>query len=494
VILYGEKRRAESVKKSFYIAAFFVIPFLEGCATIGTEQDVMATTQICGGVESGSTTPIIRLYGGNRGDGFTSGRSLASEPSGEYVIAGVTQGLGSYAGNTDLLLARIHGSGWIQWARIFGGPQMDIGTAFTRTADSGHIQAGESYGHLHTGMAYVVAGSDMQRLLLLKTNSLGNYEWHKLYLTRVEEKGRGSNMYSILQAPDGGFLISGSVAMNPTGAEGPQGLWSDVLIAKTDADGNALWGYSYGGSGPDEAFASVEAADGGFTIAGTHSPSGDRTAFDALLLKVDQEGRQEWVKTFGGAGVSLAKSVVRTPDSGYAIVAETNGFGAGGKDILLIKTDEAGVLEWARTFGEAGDESPSEAVSTSDGGLLLTGYTSSFGVNTRDALILKTDKSGRLLWVITFGEAGDDAAFSAIERDDGSFTIVGMTESYAASNRDIFVLHLVDPNDLGVCLRSVNLSEKLTPLEAKDTTLIKGDIELLYQQDSLRKLRSVAIQ
>jgi hypothetical protein len=54
-----------------------------------------------------------------------------------------------------------------------------------------------------------------------------------------------------------------------------------------------------------------------------------------------------------------------------------------------------------------------------------------------------------------------------MERDDGSFTIVGMTESYAVSNRDIFMLHILDPNGLGVRIRTVNLSQKLSPPVAK---------------------------
>ena len=482
------------MRKQVSLLVVIVGSVLKGCTTVATEPDFMRMNRICQSSEDPKSAPVIRLFGGNKGDGISSGQSVSLDPSGDIIIAGLTQGLGAYAGNTDLLLARIGSAGEIQWAHAFGGPQMDIGTAFARTADAGHIQAGDSYGHLHTGMAYAVSGSDTQRLLLLKTDSTGNYQWHKLYLPRVDEKGRGSNMYSVLQASDGGYLISGSVAMNPTGPKGPKGLWSDVLLARTDANGNPLWAYSYGSKGPDEAFASVESGDGGYVLAGAYSPSGDRSASDVLLLKVDLNGVKQWAKTFGGSGISSAKSVLRTSDGGFALVAKTDAHGAGGIDILLAKTDKYGQLEWAHTLGASGDDDPSILLQTSDGGFLITGDTTSFGDYKKDALIMKTDGAGKLQWARTFGGEAEDAGFSAIEVGRDSYIVVGMTESYGAGKQDIFTVQLQDPDSLGDCLQSVQPSLKALEIDSSDPALDEGEIELFYQSDSLRKQRAVDIQ
>lgn len=465
-----------------------------GCATVSTESDVFQMRAICQPPVEDPSAPIIRTYGGTRGDGFTGGQSLAGDGYGGYVVAGVTQGLGAYAGNADLLLAHISGAGKIQWANTFGGPQMDIGTAFARSADAGHIQAGDSYGHLHTGMAYVVSGSDTQRLLLVKTDSGGNYQWHKLYLPRVNEDGRGSNMFSVLQSPDGGYAIIGSVAMNPIGPKGPKGLWSDVLLARTDSSGNALWARSYGDSGPDEAYSACQAGDGGYLLGGAYSTSGDRKAFDVLLLKVDGNGRQQWAKTLGGSGRNTARSIIRTQDGGYAIAADTDAFGMGGTDLLLIKTDETGVLEWAKTLGGTGEDIPFMLLQTSDGGYLVTGFTTSFGDGKGDAIIVKTDGFGELQWARTFGESGKDTAYSAIELASGAYAVTGETESYGSGKQDMFLLEIKDPGALGSCLRAVE-PEQMTPtLQSADRVLAEGEIELLYQSDSLRKQTTAPLE
>ena len=99
---------------------------VSGCATVITEPDAMRMIRVCQTPGADGSEPVIRLYGGKRGDGTTSGQSLAADGAGGYVIAGVTQGLGSYAGNTDLLLAGIGSAGTIQWAQVFGGPLLPV--------------------------------------------------------------------------------------------------------------------------------------------------------------------------------------------------------------------------------------------------------------------------------------------------------------------------------------------------------------------------------
>ena len=46
----------------------------------------------------------------------------------------------------------------------------------------------------------------------------------------------------------------------------------------------------------------------------------------------------EWAKTYGGSYYDEARSIQQTSDGGYVVAGWTESFGAGGADILILKT------------------------------------------------------------------------------------------------------------------------------------------------------------
>src|SRR5208283_1889698 len=115
---------------------------------------------------------------------------------------------------------------------------------------------------------------------------------------------------------------------------------------KTDSKGNMQWSQTYGAAGQDsEAYVMIQTSDDGFLLAGSTTTYGIGGR-QILLVKTDSNGNVIWSQTYGGAGDNIANSVIQTGDGGYAIVGSTDSAGAGGNDFYLIKVASNGALEW----------------------------------------------------------------------------------------------------------------------------------------------------
>jgi hypothetical protein len=103
-----------------------------------------------------------------------------------------------------------------------------------------------------------------------------------------------------------------------------------------------------------------------------------------------------WTRTFGGPDLDCGYSVLQTADGGYVISGGTRSFGAGGGDVYLVKTDASGDTLWTRTWGGTLFDDGYSLAQTADGGYVITGLTRSFGADTSDVYLIKTDSAGRV--------------------------------------------------------------------------------------------------
>jgi hypothetical protein len=235
--------------------------------------------------------------------------------------------------------------------------------------------------------------------------------------------------WSVQQTSDGGYIVTGRTVIIAN---------DDIFLVKTDANGNTIWAKIYGGMFDDVAYSVRQTSDGGYIVAGrTGSLSAND---DVFLIKTDANGDVQWAKTYRGANVDWAFSVQQTSDGGYILAGRTRSFGAGNFDIFLIKTDAEGNVQWAKTYGGAGDDWASSVQQTSDGGYILAGRTRSFGAGNLDVFLIKTDADGNIIWAKTYGGTGDDLAYSVQQTSDGGYIVAGETRSFGAGNNDVFLI------------------------------------------------------
>ena len=72
-------------------------------------------------------------------------------------------------------------------------------------------------------------------------------------------------------------------------------------------------------------------------------------------------------------------SLLSQEDGSVVCTGYTSGYGEGNNDILMIKLNSAGALEWAKTFGTPSDDYSYGIESLPSGGYVMSAYSSSYG-------------------------------------------------------------------------------------------------------------------
>ena len=233
-----------------------------------------------------------------------------------------------------------------------------------------------------------------------------------------------------------------------------KGAWNRDSLTVTVNPGPSVvtFAKAYGGGGYDQAYYSAkQTSDGGFIVAASTNSFG-AGGEDAFFFKLDSSGNVVWKKTFGGGGsIDRANTVQQLSDGGFIVAGSTNSFGATGVDLLLLRLDSLGMIQWKKTFGGTGTEEAYSVQQTSDGGIILTGVTNSFGAGGADAHLIKLDSSGNIVWKKTFGGGGNDWANSVQQTSDGGFIVAGITYSFGAGSGDVLLLKLDSSGNIPGC-------------------------------------------
>jgi len=345
-----------------------------------------------------------KTFGGN---GWDSGSSVQQTSDGGYIIIGYTESFG--AGNGDAWLIKTDANGDTLWTKTFGGGSYDWGNSGQQTSDGGYIITGETHSF----------GAGNGDAWLIKTDANGDTLWTKTFGGVGTENGQ-----SVRQTSDGGYIITGEI--HPFG---PGSI--DIWLIKTDANGNALWTKTFGGSGADYGRTVQQTSDGGYIITGSTASFGAGD-LDVWLIKTDANGDTLWTTTLGGNLHDTGNSAQQTSDGGYIITGSSGVFAA------LFKTDANGDSLWGKAFGPGGGDTGSSVQQTSDGGYIITGGTGAIP----DLWLLKTNANGDLSWIKIIGGSDQDWGNSVQQTSDGGYIIAGQTGSFGAGPLNVWLIRV----------------------------------------------------
>ena len=298
-----------------------------------------------------------KMYGGEKSD---LGYFLQQTSDGGYIIVGYTNSYG--AGEEDVWLLKTDKNGDHEWNQTYGGEALEKGHFVQQTKNGGYIITGctESFGI-----------DNREDIWLIKTDENGDHEWNQTYGGVGEDLGE-----CVRQITDGGYIVTGRLEPH---SHGPSDLW----LIKTDEKGNALWNKTYEIVGEDYGKCVEQTTDGGYIITGTHEQT--IQGFNILLIKTDENGNAIWIKESNILHEDKGEYVHQTTDGGYIIIGATmlSGF----EDFLLVKTDENGNILWNQTYGGTDNDYVSWGDETLDGGYVMGGSLTVGYLETRAWLI-----------------------------------------------------------------------------------------------------------
>lgn len=388
----------------------------------------------------GPQSPPIEWQLSAGGSLFDEARCILQTTDGGYVATGPVNSLnGDVTGNhgaTDFWVLKINEYGQIQWKECFGGDYFDQPIYCALTNDGGFIVVGHTYsftgdiqgnhggsdiwvlkldrkgkvqwkkalggsGHeyasrilQHKDGTFLISGSadskdgdvrnynGNQNGWLVKLNATGNIIWQKLFGGTVRE-----NITSIALTTDGGYILTESIFSKETDSGG-NALYSDYQIIKLDEDGNPEWQKKYGDTQSKYPHVIIQTRDGGFAISGSFL-SHKKTAtdkimqYDGWMMKLDAKTNLEWEKFYGGMLSEHLGTLSQTSDGGfitggwsYSADGDVKG-NHGLSDYWLLRLNERGDVQWAKSMGGSDDDDLVFLQPTADGGYILCGHSAS---------------------------------------------------------------------------------------------------------------------
>lgn len=307
-----------------------------------------------------------------------------------------------------------------------------------------------------TDSSYIFAGtiqdsSHLYDAILYKLSKDGDSVWIRQYDDTLFQSG-----WQAKKCRDGGFVITGGTAI-PIAS-----YMDDVLLIKTDSDGNLLWKKNYGlAAGNDLAFSVDTALDGGFIMFGFSNSNGTGLGNqfgDGYVIKVDSLGSIQWSKSFGDIYNDEFWNGITCKDGSFICVGQTAIFDPGypsnccnsWNKFYIVKIDFASNTIFEKSYGNdaVGYNALYSVKELSNGDFITAGAKWDTVANKIRGVILKINSAGDSLWMHTYenlhGPHSDNYLYDISPTSDGGYILTGEANPFPpdTGTQDIWVLKI----------------------------------------------------
>ncbi|MFK5970202.1 MAG: hypothetical protein QM487_08820 [Candidatus Marithrix sp.] len=368
----------------------------------------------------------------DNGDYTTIPKTIVQTNDGGFAITARTykqdESVYPYRYDNDTWVIKLDSNGNKQWDIIFGkNLDLDSQASFNsivQTSDDG----------------FTIVGMKEKVILVVRLDKNGNRLWEKnIPEYSTEYDGIPVNVNSITQIPDNKIVVVGTFFSKVNRND------INLIFIKLDNNGNKLLEkvfYSNDSYNINYNRAIIQTIDSGFILlngifmknSGFQNAFGDNIlTINSLIIKLDNNGNQQWNKIIGGNYWDETYSIIQTTDKGFAIVGDTN---IGKYNVLhntdawILKLDMDANQQWEKIFGSLENfynpiGNAYSIIQTSDGEFLIAGQMDHQG--SQDLWLIKLNKDGTLKWENFFGEKYPSAEYanSIIQTSDGGFAVVG---------------------------------------------------------------------
>lgn len=273
------------------------------------------------------------------------------------------------AGAGDPFLIKLDASGQALWGRQATGEGWSGGRSLDTDASGNVYLVGRFQGTLVFDPDTLVA-SGGEDIFVAKYSALGDYLWARSIGGSGTDLGHGVAVDS-----RGNVFVAGifedtvRVANEMLVSRGG----TDALLAKYDRDGTLIWARAAIGAGVNTGYEVAVDEDGNSYLVGAFSGDmtfgvaslGARGESDGYVAKYDPDGSVVWVQALAGEGSNVLEDVAISVDGDIyvagslqatAVLGGQSMRSVGGRDLVMARFAPDGSLRWAWSLGGPDDD------------------------------------------------------------------------------------------------------------------------------------------